>query len=346
MAVVGAIRWDAWYSITPGSVSSGAQQVLGKTEFRARLPWFYQIENNTQVVTNGGQQEIDLECLWAHEAGINFWAFNEYVIGFDSDLRVGWNLYNSSSNKSLMNWCWISDLSNLGSFSSYATQVAGYVTNFSDPQYQVVLTNRPIWFIIWDQSKFVNSWGSSYANVATAITALRAACSSASIGDPYIVLMDLPSLTHPMINITNEMSEVGFDALSFYSVGGYGSYTSMVGNVEGVWNSYLQTDLNFIPTACVGWSPIPFIITPESWYGTGSETVNQYTAEATIPQLMSHFQDGLNILTNNPVQCNSEVLLIYAWNECAEGGVNMLIPTWENPPPSPLLTALGAKLNG
>ena len=346
MAVVGAIRWDAWYSNSPGTISAQAQTVLGITTWRARLPWFFEIENNTTAITIGSQDDIDMEIQWANTAGLNFWAFNEYVIGNNSDLRIAWNLYQASSFKSQMNWCWISDLGNLGSTGNYSSQVSSYVTNFSDPQYQTVLSGRPLWYIIWNIGNYASHWGSSYTNIASMITSLRSACSSANIGNPYIVIFDFASLTHPIDNFGFEVNGIGADAIGFYNASSYGRYSQLVTATENNWTTYAGQGLKFTPTACVGWDRRPFIQTRVPFYNPGFETINQYAGEGTIPQIISHIGDGLTYIAKNPLIVDSDTLLIYAWNEFAEGSVNMLCPNWQNPPPSQLLAALGVLLNG
>ncbi len=342
--ISGAIRWDAWYEDTPGDVCAQAQQVLSPAAWQIRAPWFASIASVYRLTTVGAQANMDAEIGYAHAAGLKFWAFNEYPTTSPSStlcLRQGWTLYQASSLKAQMNWAWISQLSDLGTTGSYATQVANYVTNFSDAHYQPVLSGRPLWFIFWSSANFVGSWGGSYSNLAAMITALRAAASTAGIGNPYVVVMDTAA------NAPAEMTGIGADAISYYNASNYGTYSALVTRNENNWTSFAATGDSMIPTAVVGWDRRPFYQQPQSWYNSGSSPyvgMNEYTADGTVSQVAGHIQDGVTWVQGHATADPADVLLIYAWDECAEGGGNMLIPTVGDPPPSALLSAVSAFL--
>ena len=333
--IPGAIRWDAWYFNSPGTVSQQAQAVLSPAQYQARAPWFSSV-SHSGISSVGTQANMDSEIGYAAAAGLKFWAFNEYTASHDPDLRLAWSLYQSSALKSKINWAWISDIGNLGSTGNFASQVTAYVKNFQDAQYQTVLGGRPLWFLNWNASNFAADWGSSYSNLAAMITALRAATVAAGLQTPYIVVMDSAT------NVVAEMTGIGADAISYYNASNYGTYAQLVAANEAIWKTYAAKGESFIPTAVVGWDRRPFITTPEPWYNTGTETITQFTADGTVQQVAQHIQDGAVYVGGNPSIAQSGVLLIYAWDECAEGGANMLIPTLGNPPPSSLLAAVGS----
>ena len=335
---IGAIRWDAWYSSTQGSVSQQAQAVLSPSQYQARAPWFSNVLSTSSIVSVGNQSNMDSEIGYATAAGLKFRAFNEYTASHDPDLRLAWSLYQSSVFKSKINWTWISDIGNLGSTGNFSSQVTAYVKNFQDPQYQTVLGGRPLWFLIWNASNFSSLWGSSYSNLAAMITSLRAATVAAGLQTPYIVVMD------SIAGVATEMSSIGADAISYYNNSNVGNYAALVASNEAKWSTYAATGEPFIPTAIVGWDYRPFITTPEPWYNTGTGSINTYTADGAVTQVAQHIRDGAAYVKANPAIVPSSVLLIYAWDECAEGGANMLIPTLGDPPPSSLLAAVASVL--
>ncbi len=338
--ISGAIRWDAWYEATQNDVPDQAQQCLSLNEYQSRAPWFAQRGNNVLRAV-GVQANMDAEIGYASGAGLKYWAFNEYSVG--NPLRNGWNLYQSSSLKSGMKWCWISQLNYLGTTSNFATQVTNYIANFKDPQYQTVLGGRPLWFLSWSTANFNGSWGGSYSNLAAMITALRAAASTAGVGNPYIVVMDSST------NAPVEASAIGADAISYYNVSNYGTYPALVSRNEVNWTTYAAAAgaLGFIPTAVCGWDRRPFYARPQSWYNPGaSPYVNMflYTADGVVSQVAQHIQDCVTWVLGHSTADPAAAMLIYAWNEHVECGGNCLNPTIGNPPPSTLLSALSAFL--
>lgn len=341
--ISGAIRWDAWYENTPGDTCAQAQQVLSPAAWQNRAPWFAQVSSPYVLTAIGTQADMDAEIGYAQAAGLKFWAFNEYAVGSPSIcIKQSWNLYQASSLKSQIKWTWVSDIGNLGSTGNYSTQVAGYITNMQDPQWQTVLSGRPLWFLFWNASNFSSHWGSSLSNLGAMITAVRAAATAASIGNPYIVIMN-GNLTQAV----QELKGVGADAIGYYNSSNYGTYSSLVSRNEAQWASFSNTGQSMIPTAVVGWDRRPFYQQPQSWYNQGSAPyvgMAEYTADGTVTAVADHIQDGVTWVQGHSSADPSAVLLVYAWSECAEGGANNLIPTLGDPPPSALLTALSAFL--
>ncbi len=338
--ISGAIRWDAWYEATPNDVPDQAQQCLSLNEYQSRAPWFAQKGQNVLRAV-GTQANMDAEISYAVGAGLKFWAFDESGVG--NPLRSGWTLYQASSLKSQIKWCWISQPGNMGSTGNYAGQVANYITNFRDSQYQTVLGGRPLWFVLWNASTFSSAWGSSYANLAAMISAVRTAASAAGVGNPYIVVMD--SVTASPV----EAVGIGADAINYYNASNYGNYASLVSRNEAAWTSYAAAAgaLDFIPTAVCGWDRRPFYARPQSWYNPGaSPYVNMflYTSDGTVSQVAQHIQDCVTWVRGHSTADPAAAMLIYAWNEHVECGGNCLNPTVGNPPPSTLLSALSAFL--
>lgn len=357
--IPGAIRFDPWYT-TGDDVSNGAQNFLSPQVWQYRAPWFCQSLNISQLTCNGSQALMDIEIQCAANANLKFWAYDRAAAG--NPLNIAWAFHQSSSLKNLVKWCSITNLGSMGSTGNFATQVASYVADYQASNYQNVLTNRPIHFIFWSTSNFASHWGSSYANVAAMITALRSACTTAGVGNPYVVVMDSPFSNAPALDATG----IGADATSFYNTSNIGTYASLVSRCESQWTSQAafatSASLGFVPTAVTGWDIRPIIQSPADWYtppytyqNAPSPLVGMLgvATPGTTSQIATHVSDGVTFTKANAAVCASTAMLICAWDECAEeGGATTgggLIPTIGDPVQAGnttnMLTALAAVLN-
>ena len=76
--IVGAIRWDAWCG--DGSVTKAVESSLGQPKYHFRLPWFARVVGEGKVSINGDSQVIiEQEITHAAQAGLNYWAFLDYL---------------------------------------------------------------------------------------------------------------------------------------------------------------------------------------------------------------------------------------------------------------------------
>lgn len=361
--IPGAIRFDAW-GASQGPYSSlstvqAFQNYLSPKRWQFRAPWYCKPPSDNQMACDEAQANMDTEIQCAANAGIKFWASNQFT--GNSAFGVSYNLYLTSSFNSLVKWCWITDLGTLGSTGNFATQVAGYVANYQQPQWMTVLSGRPLHFIFWNASNFIGHWGSSYANVAAMITALRSASVSAGAGNPYIVVMDFTPAA-----ASTEATGIGADAIGLYNWSAYGAYTGLASAMAAQWPSYSTAangaGLGFIPTAVTGWDRSPQFQSPaafagNSWGLNGAPTpysgILNVANPGTNSQIATHIGAAGAFVQANPTTCLSTAMLICAWNECSEEGAGAtnggLIPSIGDPPQvgntSNLLTAVGAVLN-
>ena len=82
-----------------------------------------------------------------------------------------------------------------------------------------------------------------------------------------------------------------------------------------------------IPTAMTGWEQRPLIKTPQSFYPVGTDlSLSNYYERPSLQELGQHVVDLASYVVSNSTSCPSQVGLIYAWNELAEGG--WLTPTY------------------
>lgn len=282
---------------------------------------------------------MDAEIAYAVGAGLKYWAYDQYAL--TSDMSNAWKLHQSSVSANSINWCWNTD------YGTFITNMADggtvYVSNFKTANYEMVSTNRPLFFLMPTASL-------TASNTAPYITTLRSACSSAGVGSPYFVVMD----GNATLSAT-EMTSLGADAIGAYAIGaGYDlgaggtatPYSTLVSNAEALWTSQAATGKPVLPLVTTGWDRRPRIDRPVPW-----EVKNQlpwigdlnYVQTATPAQIASHVSDLLTWMGANVSAVPANHALIYAWNEHDEGG--WLCPTWTSSGPDhSRLDALAAVL--
>lgn len=329
-AIPGAIRWDAWYGENAASTEAFVKAYVESTltrDYLYRAPWFAQpVSRFLNGITAYGntQAVMDAEITYAHDAGLSYWAYLWYGQQTpESPFQHAWTLHQSSSIKNDMNWCLMWQLSRLGNASTFAGRIATYVGYMGQANYQTVLGGRPLLYLFVDNDTSVNSsWGGSYANLGTSLTALRTACSNAGLGDPYVVIQYGYAPTAATI-----ATATGSQAISHYSVGTVdafgGSYAAFDTSVRADWAARAATGTAVVPVCMVGWDTRPrkeFTFAPNARLPKPYQTRAAFIVPPTGPELTTHLQAAAAYVAANPAVCPSGAALIYSWNECDEGG--------------------------
>ena len=345
--IPGAIRWDAWYgggSGSEGTVNQQVSQSLGPATFQPRAPWFASPISPFLNSINGNQQAtMDAEITYAASAGLAYWAYCWYGQETPtSPMQNAWSLHQSSSIKNNMNWCMILQFSRLSSASMAANQ-ATYVSYFQQANHQTVTATtaaRPLLYILMDTTSLANFTGGA-TGVATAITNLRAACTSASIGNPYVVIMyGTPS------QAASWVTSFGADAISNYSAGSVTTnatpWATFEPTIETFWATMAGTGTPIIPICMDGFDQRPRKLHPPSFSGfKPNVNMANYVVAPTASQLTAHLQAAVSYVVANPTYCPSKAIIMYAWDECDEFGCMM--PTYNAAnPATPITTALNA----
>jgi hypothetical protein len=279
------------------------------------------------------QSIIDAEIAAAKNAGLKYWAFLMYGQS-GSDLRqtpemmAAWNTYQTSAIKAQVPWCAMIPLYLLGSTGSYTTQVSQIVGWMQQAYYLKVLSGRPVLYIYWTQSDLTTFWGGSLSNVAAAITALRSAVTAAGLSTPYVVVMNGAE--------TTVYAGIGADAISSYTATGETAlaapYATLDSVTQAYWTTLASKGVPIVPPIMAGFDRRPRVARPVGWEVASQRPyfgLNRYFAQPTTSELAAHVQAGVNYIVSNPTACPSLLGLIYAWNECDEGG--WLLPTIGDP---------------
>ena len=190
---------------------------------------------------------------------------------------------------------------------------------------------RPLLYILWDQSQLKWQFGDDLANVRQGLDYLSGLLAGDRLGRPYVVILDGEAGA-------DIVPQIGADAISNYIAGHKletkGPYTDLDMQAQEYWSSLAGHGVPIVPIAQVGWDTRARQEIPGPWGPNGTfpapvSEPTQYYALPTPSELASHIKAAVHFIDTRPSVCPSRVLLIYSWDECDEGGG--LIPTLGDP---------------
>lgn len=322
--LLGAIRWDAWTRWASETEWAGYERCLWPKQWHHRVPFYGRIVSDDRVEIRADTQDVmDREVAYAVKGGLDYWAFGWYhPRGWQNagTMTRSLDLYLKSRRRGPLKYCLILMAGpHLGPRDEWPATVDYLVERFRERHYVKVLGNRPLvyWF---DWDRYVPHWGSEEAG-KDALRLLRERTRAAGLGDPYMALM-----TFWPQKGAEQAGQFGLDALSAY-VNPPGNdnrelpYADAVGLNRWFWEECRKTGRPFIPTVTVGWDyrPMKLPIFPDR------DVRNNWFAPATPDELTAHVRGALDWVRANPSVCEANAVVLYAWNEYAEGG--WLAPT-------------------
>ena len=303
--VVGAIRWDGQIGDSAAGELAGVgpeeETALGPAKWHSRIPFYASVTGTNSISMNGATQSvIDQEIAMAHDAGIDYWAFDWY--GDETGMQTARELYLSSSLHNEINWAailWTHPLSEADLNTLTSSQ-------FEASNYQKVDGGRPLLYL-YNYSQYVS---------AAQISELKTKTFTAMGKYPYIVALDYSSG-----GAANLASTVGADGVSSYvtSGSGHGAYSSTASGEQNNWNSYKSTGYGVIPWVTTGWDPQPRVQSSPA-YTYASYGASSGTTEPTPGELAAQLQSAINWDATNSSSAPAQAVLMYAWNEISEGG--------------------------
>ena len=319
--LVGAIRWDAWHG-RASEVGLTVEKTLAPAHWHYRLPFYGKVVGENAVEARGETQEVmDQEIAYAHEAGLDYWAFVIYPE--EHALSLGLKRYLSSERKSLVNFClnlqggWEAG----GGPGAWPEKVQRYVSYFKEPTYQTVLGGRPLAYLYSVEGLVGPGRFETWEDARAAFDQLRAGAKAAGVGNPYIAAQGWSPET-----LKEQAGKLGLDAIGAYASSGGAKaalYSALAAHTERWWEAFKATGCEVVPLVSAGWDMRPRIETPVPWVKNGD--IERYYEAPQPNELAAHLKRAIQWSEANPDVTKAQVVLIYAWNEFDEGG--WLCPT-------------------
>jgi len=299
--LVGAIRWDGWCG-DKSRVGLELERVMAPERYQYRLPFYAQVRGPGQVETRCVSQEtMDREIAFAKEAGIDYWAFDWYPPA--DGLSTARSLYLTSANRNDVKWCVI-----LGTGAFSEEDRRWLIGQFRAPNYQTVLAGRPLVYVFNASRRF-----------GPLVKSLRDEAAAAGCPTPFLVFMGWGPA------IAQAAAECGADALGAYvnPLGDRAPFASNMAHERSQWEALRGTGRQMVPTVTTGWDPRPFLDCPVPWYPGATE--RNWVETAKPEEVSLHLSTCLSFVQSHPEATLANTVLVYAWNENAEGG--WVIPT-------------------
>ena len=317
--VIGAIRWDAWHG-ERGGPGRAVENALGPKEWHSRLPFFAQVIGEDKVRIDGSTQSVmDREIEYAHQAGLDYWAFVAY--GFDDPMSLGLKRYLSSPKRNKIKFCLLVE----GSRLQNAAFVDKQAEIMAEAGYLKVLDDRPVLYLgFLSEAEVKRLWG-DVQKLRQVLDAFRTSVRRKGLNDPYIVLMDF----NPAAG-KRWMDDLGCQAISSYatSAGGEAApYRALAEHTERFWDACKATGAQVVPIIMSGWDRRPRVARPmpwETWQKPGVG-IEKYYKPPTPDELAQHVSRAMQWLSRNRESALAQLSILYAWNENDEGG--WLVPT-------------------
>ena len=306
------------------SATKAVEASLGQPKYHFRLPWFARVVGADKVSINGDSQVIiEQEITYAAQAGLNYWAFLDYLDEAPG-MSIGLNRYLAAKDKKGIRYCLVEEGARLDG--AGAKVWSRLVEHFRHPDYQTVLDGRPLLFVFVKTMKLGRAeWDE-----------LKRQTIAAGMQAPYLVLMGW----NPAEDAKN-MAALGFDAISAYArAGSYSmtqpSYAEQCALVRrDRWEKCRTLRIPSVTFASAGWDTRPRNERPPPWVTWVTATPDKTpptlqrplidSVTATPDELAAHIREALEWTKANRDLNPSNAVIIYGWNENDEGG--WLLPT-------------------
>lgn len=323
--LVGAIRWDAWYS--PGSAPTKAvENSLSPEKYRWRTPFFAKgpgHDPGTISFPAITPEEIDKEIGQAVFAGLDYWAFVAY--GSNHPMSKALYQFRASAITDRLGYCLFTELDRWGSRTKPTALPREHIGLMADKNYQRVLGDRPLYYLGFIAPAAVERNWQGIAGLKEQIEGFRDSASKAGLGNPYIVLAGDQNF------LIREAGNIGGDAIGSYALtvgNGHGSFARLAQIAEHGWDQLRNSHLPVVPTVMTGWDRRPRIEHPVPWETKQrpGEGIGNFFSAPTKKELTDHLTRALDWIAARAPGERAPAVLIYAWNENDEGG--WLMPTW------------------
>lgn len=292
---VGAIRWDAWVSDNH-PVGLEVEKTLSNSKYLSRRPFYTEIDDNKFKIQCTTEEIIKKEIEYASNYGIDYFAFCWYP--HNSGLDIARKLYlNIKQND--VKWCLI-----LGTNPFKFNDADWLVNEFSKENY-LKINGRPVIYLFNINEELLDI-----------VNYIREKCFKVK---PYFVGL---VWNYEQAKLAN--NQFSLDAISQYCTPGQNNlaYEHLSKIEREKWSEYLRIN-KVVPWVTTGWDKRPRFDNPVSWEDCKDFDI-EYIKYPTKDELRYQMEKSLDFANTN----ESELILIYAWNEFDEGG--FICPTLED----------------
>jgi hypothetical protein len=253
---------------------------------------------------------MDAEIRYAHEAGIDYWAFVMYPKTFPATTG-GLDLYLNSAHKKDVRFCMMSDhLDN-----ETMDRLLNY---FKNPSYQTVLDGRPLLYLLGPNG-LRSLQEPRWRDAKRSIERLRQKVLHTLGKTPYIVHLWGWSGAKEVVNSLG-LDSMGAYSLNFEDKGA--PYATLAAKTRDKWDEWMNNGLKVVPLVTAGWDRRPRVMNPVSWEQSSArpDEIEYYYGAPTPEELASLLRDAVEWCKLHAKSAEANVVLIYAWNEIDEGG--------------------------
>ncbi|MFZ2026205.1 MAG: hypothetical protein WAV30_02905 [Microgenomates group bacterium] len=328
-ALVG-VRHFPGYTSDNHTIRNAQEQLLASGAFleppqswKDRFPYFTVVRSeNTVDIHEDDQRIIDQEIQLIAASGIDYIALEVDWIEKETIYNYALNLYNSSQFKNLLKFSLIVTAETLENESWRDNYLKRIQDALSDSQYVKTPSGKPILYM-WRFDNLSDSMGKVKA--IERMNEFKEALKNGINQEPYIVMMDLGSR-----QAYSSALEYGANARTSYlglyaSCGKGGAYTSLMADNRNQWDSYVSSDIDYIPLVTVGMDPRPKSF-DKNLFEFGQDPA--WCQQGTPQQIANNVKQALEWVKHNPqVTGESNTILLAAWMDITESG--WLVPTME-----------------
>lgn len=326
-ALVG-VRHFPGYTSDNHAIRNAQEQLLASGSFLEppqswadRYPYYTVIRSEKTIdIHEDDQRIIDQEIQLIATSGIDYIALEVDWIEKDSVYNYALKLYNSSQYKNLLKFSLIVTAETLGGDEWKNNYLTAIAESLIDPQYVRTPTGRPLLYM-WRFDNLVNDMGEVKA--IERMNQFRSELKNRTGFEPYIVMMDLGSLhsysSARTFTVDARTSYLG----SYSSCEKGGAYTKLMSDNKRQWDSYISSDIDYIPLVTIGMDPRPKSF-DKNLFEFGQDP--GWCQQGTPQQIANNVKQALEWVRNNPqVTTESNTVLLAAWMDITESG--WLVPT-------------------
>jgi len=364
--LLGVQRWDMYSG--EGATQRqelgylpGEQAFLKPAEWHDRAPFFCRLTKDVDWIEHPAdagplwfnhpfdrdrlQQSMDQEIRYAHGAGIDFFIYHgpaRKVVG-----PGGWGLRNNldahlastipEARKMKFVWALYGHEAIHYTREKVSRMMDETMPMIRMSNWQKVMDGRPLIIVMWpDQfrEQLAKATGGQSMTGSEFTAYLRDRVKAAGIENPYLVGCISPARS---FRHADALKKDGYDAFMDYA-GGYGGTVAKrdasptyaeatVSLLETLERDFLGRGLPFIPSCTSMQYPWPRALDEKSGRPLEKWYHYQWPGKG---DLAARVKAVFDFVATHPEACEAQVVSMYSWNECSEGGG--LIPTMGKSP--------------